>query len=276
MSFLTLRNPPNFGTRALAAALFLGGAHGALAQPAPAGQEASARPAEPPALVERSGSQISVTGYVAAVTVEAVKRELSASDGAKIGTLVIESAGADIDPLLDLGRMIHARKMTVQVKRVCAWGCATFLAPAAERLIAPRGSILLFFPILFAQKQLAAQAAGTPDEPKFRDLLERQAAYFREIDVDPDKAYGIGETALVVKAAMAAAGRADQPLIVPDPDYLRKCLGISSIEMPDYTIADSSALAHISQHTPIAFLIDGKIYYEGKEVATFDPPCIAG
>lgn len=264
-------------SRSLIAALFLRAAPAALAQSsppvqAPLEEEAVAAPS---AVVERSGSRISIAGDVAAATVETVKRHMSGPEGAKVDTLVIYSTGGDFDALIALGRLVHARKMTVQVERVCAGACATFVAPAAKRLVAAKGSLLVFFPILTAQRQMAAQAAGTADEKKFQDLFERQAGYFRELNVDPDKAYAIGETALIVKAALAATGKQDQPLIVADASYFQKCLDIGSVEMPDYTVADSSALAHVSQHTPIAFLIDGKIYYEGKAVANYDPTCSA-
>lgn len=275
MSLLPRHGAGRLLSRSVSAAMFLGAAPAALAQSSPPADAAASAPAAPSAVVERSGSRISVSGQVAAATAEAVKRHMSAPEGAEVDTLVIFSTGGDFDALIDLGRLIHARKMTVQVERVCAGPCAAFLAPAAERLVASRGSLLVFFPILTAQRQMAAQAAGTTDEKKFQDLFERQASYFRELGVDPDKAYAIGETALTVKAALAETGRSDQPLIVPDADYFRKCLGIGSVEMPDYTVADSSALAHVSQHTPIAFLIDGKIYYEGKALANYDPSCSA-
>jgi hypothetical protein len=264
----------NFLYRFLAAVLFVGATAGAQAQTPPS-QAGAAGAGPEAAIVQRTGTRVAITGYVAPATVEAFKRELSAPDGATIGSLVINSAGGDVDQMIALGKLIHARKMTIQVERVCGGPCAVFLVPATERLVASRGSLLVYIPIFYAQQQMAAQAAGTPDEPKSREAFARQASYFRELGVEPDNGYAIGETALVVKAALATAGKPDQPLIVPDANYLRKCLGISSVEMPDYSIADSSALAHVSQHTPLAFLIDGKIYYEGKEVATFAPTCSA-
>ena len=238
-------------------------------------------------VVVRSGAQISISSKVDPALVQAVQRELSAPDGGSIDTLVIESTSGDVDSMIQLGRIVHARKMTVRVKSLCAALCAALLAPAAERLVVPKGSFLIFTPLISSAtpdhwKRTGAQpqdgtapsaATLTAVAKVIRHVVERQNAYFKELNVDPDRVYAATDTISVMKAALAAAGKSDKPLMMPDAAYLHKCLGIASVDMPDFTVSDSKMLAHIGK-TPIAFLIDGELYYEGVKVATFQPPCL--
>lgn len=237
--------------------------------------------------VARSGGQISITGDLAPATVQAVQHALAAPDGSAIHTLVIESTGGDIDSAMQLGRIVHARKLTVRIQRVCATVCAELLVPGAAHLVVPRGAVLVFTQMVSPgalppnQKQDESQSGGvatpaiasSPMAKIMNDAIARQNAYFNDMKVNPDRVYAAANSIYVMKAALAAAGRADSPSLVPDASYLHDCLSIASVEMPDFTVSDSAKLAHMGK-SPIAFLIDGNIYYEGTKIATFRPSCL--
>jgi hypothetical protein len=104
-------------------------------------------------------------------------------------------------------------------------------------------------------------------------MEQQNAAYFRDINVDPQLAYGIGEALVVVKAALAGKGETQSPWMLPDAAYLHNCLHISSVEVPHYTIAETKDHIGEGGKTAFAFLIDGKIYFNGEAVADYDPPC---
>lgn len=281
--------PSRVGLRPILSALgaaLLVGTSAAIAQPestengrrAPSSQAAPAAPAKMPATVTRSGHQVFVTCNqtdhyncdVVAATVDSVKRALAGPSGA-VDTMVLEDTGGDIEPILELGRLIHEHKLTIQIQNACVGPCATFLAPAAERLVVPKGSFVVFFPIYSMEQQFVS--GGGAQALRLQKDIELQNSYFRELNVEPEKAYGIGDAALVVKSALAAAGEAKAPLVVPDATCLHNCLRIPSVEMENYTIVDTKDHAGNGNKAALAFLIAGKIYFDGKPLANYHPPC---
>jgi hypothetical protein len=225
--------------------------------------------AEPPAVVSRKGQQISISGHVAPATMQAVQRELASSDAAVINTLIIQSAGGEMDSMIQLGSIVRERKWTVQVERVCATICAAYLAPAAARLVVPADSFLLFTPIFSPDTK---PNTSSPDEANaLRTAVERQNGYFKLLGIDADRIYAVARAVETLQSKLAAVGK-PAPFLSVDGDYLRHCLGAASVDVPKYTIADSKRLAHRAS-VPFAFLIDGKLFYEGEEVAPFQPAC---
>jgi hypothetical protein len=222
----------------------------------------------PAPVVTRSGEQISITGGLDPATVQAVQRELAAPGGGAINTLAIESTGGNLDSAMQLGRIVHARKLTIRIRKVCAVFCAELLVPAAKHVIVPKGALLVFTQMI-SPGTLNANSKQTEVIDK---VIARQNAYFKELNVNPDMVYAAANTAYVMKAALSAIGRTDSPSLVPDASYLHNCIGIASVEMPDFTVSDSAKLAHVGKN-PIAFLIAGNIYYEGIKLAAFQPHC---
>ena len=113
-----------------------------------------------------------------------------------------------------------------------------------------------------------------PPPPKLPDFIRRgmqhvidqQNEYWRELKVNPESFYALAEFMDLMDSILASQGKTEKPQIVPDEAYVRQCLGPHVVEMPEYTIADSTKLAHINKDDPLAFLIAGKIFYEGKRL----------
>ena len=216
----------------------------------------------PAAKVARFGNEISISGFVEPSTLQAVKRELSSPDGATIDTLVVESTGAEHDTILELGRVVRARKLTLKVKTLCGAPCAKFQIPAAVRVVVQRPSMIIIGRVM------------RPPPPKLPDFIRRgmqhvidqQNEYWRELKVNPESFYALAEFMDLMDSILASQGKTEKPQIVPDEAYVRQCLGPHVVEMPEYTIADSTKLAHINKDDPLAFLIAGKIFYEGKRL----------
>ena len=253
------------------------------AQPpsAPASSPASAQAAQQvQATVTRSGHQLIVSCNqaefyncdIVPATIDDVRRALTAPDGGAINTMLVQETGGDIDANLALGRLIHQRKLTVEVQKLCVGLCAIIVAPAAARLVVPKGSGLVFVPLHSMMQKMAANM-GPQGTEIFKALDARMAAYFQELNLDPQIPYGIGEAALVVKAALAAGGGTQEPVIVADSAFLHNCLHIPSVDAHDYTIAETKE--HVGQDGKAAraLLIKGKIYFDGKPVVDYDPPC---
>jgi len=267
---------------AVATALLIGiGPARAQAPSAPANPPASSQAAqEVPATVTRSGHQLIVSCnqtefyhcYIVPATIDDVTRAFAAPDASAIDTIVIQETGGDIDANLALGRLIHQHKLTVEIQRLCAALCAIVVAPAAAHLVVPKGSGLVFVPLHSMMQKMAANM-GPQGMEILKALDAKIATYFRELNLDPQIPYGIGEATLVVKTALAAGGGTQEPLIVADSAFLHKCLRIPSVDVPDYTIAETKE--HVGQNGkgPTAFLIKGKIYFDGKPVVDYDPPC---
>lgn len=266
----------------IAAALLIGvGVAEAQPPSAPAGSQAPSQAAQQvPATVTRSGHQLIVSCNqtefyncnVVPATIDDVTRAFAAPDGGAIDTMVIQETGGDIDANLALGRLIHQHKLTLEVQKLCGGLCAMVLAPAAAHIAIPKGSGLIFLPLHSWMQKLAANMG-----PQGADILKAMdakfAAYFQELNLDPQTPYGIGEAALLVKAAIAAGGGTQEPFIEADSAFLQYCLRIPSVDAHDYTIAETKEHAGRDGKGPVAFLIRGKIYFDGKPVVDYDPPC---
>jgi hypothetical protein len=221
--------------------------------------------------VTRAGDEISISGNVQPATIQAVQRDLAASDGRTINTVVVNSTGGDLASMITLGRLIHTRKMTLRINAFCAAYCAALLAPATAHLVVPKGSFLVFTPIL-AQNNFSdfgvSHSVGTA-------LLTRQENYWKELAVNPGYIYAIVGTLPAMKSALAAAGRRSAPVLVPDAAYMHKCLGVASVDMPAFTIAASRTFAHLGPHKrAVAYLIKQALVYDGTTIGRFDPPCL--
>jgi len=232
------------------------------------------------ATVTRSGHQLIVScnqakDYncnIVGSTADDVQRALAAPDGGAIDTIVIQETGGDGDPIIALGRLIRAHKLTLEVQRLCAGPCVAFLAPAAARFVVPNGALVVSLPIHSIMRKIATDL-GPQGAEVLKNMERQNDAYFAELNVDPQMAYGIGETAFVVKTALAAKGDMREPVVVPDAAFLHNCLRIPAVDMQDYTMAQMKE--HVGQDgkAPLAYLIKGKIYFEGNAVADYDPPC---
>jgi len=227
---------------------------------------------EPAPMVTRSGNQISISGQVTPATLQAVQRELSVAKSQSVDTLVIDSTGGDLVSMIQLGTIVNGRKMAVRVNGLCASICAAFLAPAARHLVVPKGSFLVFSPISSPDDYSREVNVSAIKAEAIRWSLERQNAYFRKLNLDPNRIYAVGQAISDMQSALTVAGKTDQPSIVLDAAYLRDCLGVSSVEIPEFNTSESKAFAHVLKR-PIAFLINGEIFYEGTEVIPFRPQC---
>jgi hypothetical protein len=264
---------------AITAALLIGvGVADAQPPSAPAGPPVASQTAQ--ATVTRSGHQLIVSCNqtefyncdIVPATIDDVRRAFAAPDGGAIDTMLVQETGGEIDANLALGRLIHQHKLTVEVHRACVALCAIVVAPAAAHLVIPKGSGLVFVPLHSTIQKMTANM-GSQGADILKALDAKFAAYFQELNLDPQIPYGIGEAALVVKAALAAGGGTQEPVIVADSAFLHNCLRIPAVEMQDYTMAQMKE--HLGQDgkAPLAYLVKGKIYFDGKPVVDYDPPC---
>ena len=165
---------------------------------------------------------------------------------------MVSLTGGDLKSMVALGHVIRARKLTLRVNGFCAADCSAMLAPAAVQLVVPKGSILLFTPLLarsnFADFGVSDRAGAA--------LIAEQNAYWVSLHVNPASIYAIAATIPTMKAALAAAGRSGAPVLVPSADFLRKCLAVASVDMAAFGIADSRTWAHLGPHKrAVAYLI---------------------
>ena len=227
--------------------------------------------ADASAKVTRSGKEISVSGNVQPPTVQAVERDLSAAGGKAINTLVVSSTGGDLKSMMALGHIIRARRLTLRVNGFCAAYCSAMLAPAAVNLVVPKGSFLVFTPLL-ARDNFADFGVSDRVGPA---LIAEQNAYWASLHVNPASIYAIAATIPTMKAALAAAGRSSAPVLVPSAAFLHKCLGVASVDMTAFSSADSRTWAHLGPHKrAVAYLIKSALVYDGATIARFDPPCL--
>jgi hypothetical protein len=130
------------------------------------------------------------------------------------------------------------------------------------------GSILRAKPHAFM-----AWLAQSDDEARaVRNVVAIKNDYFYGVNIDPTRIYAFFRPITQMWAARAANGNGDRPMVIPDSAYFAKCLGVASVDMATYSLDDSKRLAHKFK-IPIAFLLSGKLVYEGREIAPFQPGC---
>jgi hypothetical protein len=120
-------------------------------------------------------------------------------------------------------------------------------------------------------------------EPRLRDPVQREKAeaedkvmkkvlleqdtYFRSLGLDPSQVYSSMNVWLHAMHQIRLRSPGTKTVgFVPDSNFLSRCMGFSQVQWPSPTIEDSRKLAHQGA-TPLAAMVDGKIYYEGNLIS---------
>lgn len=223
--------------------------------------------------------ELVLSGPITSEAVDGIARSLEGGAGGRV--LRVNSPGGDADAAMRLGRVIHQRGVQVNVERVCATVCALYLLPASPRVSFENGAVILFAqmpsPQLYAIGQARAAQPGTSAEDRaridgeqatLRRVLVAQDGFYRAIGVDPSRMYRTMDAWMDLNRAARAAGRGGQPIgLMPDLDFLQRCLGLNNIGWRRLSIEDSVRLAHIGR-SPLAVMVDGETYYEGTKLSS--------
>jgi hypothetical protein len=252
---------------AMAAILALAGAISASAQAAQPRAAASAA-------VARSGGDIRLDGRIDAAALAAVQR--LAGQGAPPRALIVTSADAEPDAAMQLGRLVRRHAMEVRVEGLCASFCAFYLAPAARLLTVPAGSMVGFTTILHpAELGIAEALLSHPDtllihrprliklRDQLRPLLDAQAAYFREIGVDGEKAVKIAALMNGV-AQRLRQENSNRLMLVADAGFLKECLGVGEVAGAAPLPGETRNVGG-SPRPLVAFVIARRVYHQAAD-----------
>lgn len=193
--------------------------------------------------------------------------------------LIINSPGGNVDAAIRLARLVRERHLEVKVRRVCGSVCALFVIPAASRVTFEGDAVPLFgqmvspqwFTLLGQQESQPGlseeeRARSSQLRAVMRRLLVDQDRFFRAIGADPTRIYRLMNIWMETNRILRASERTTENVgIVPDLRFFEQCLGLTNMDWRALTVADSARLAHIGR-TPLAFVVGGKLYYEGVEV----------
>ena len=255
----------------------------------PAGAQPTAPQRERPALVVLAGEEARFTGRITDDSVGRLERLLGSPGGARVTRLRIESGGGQGPAGMRLGRILHARGMDLIVSRACGSSCALYALPAARRVVLEEGALILLHqfasPLLrqVGSEELRRHGRVDPGEQsrwerwdaEMQRVIEAQNLFYADIGIDPARMNLIMEVWVELQGRARAAGKLGSGNIAfaPDRAFLRDCLGFANGAWRDFTVADSNVSARVAA-TPVAFLIEGRLYFEGDELPGLAFTCV--
>lgn len=154
-------------------------------------------------VVERAGDAIVYRGHLDAQANARVAELLQ--DGG-VRWLRITSGGGEVNLGMDLGELVRAHRLDVEVADYCASSCANYVFPAGVRKRLPAGSLVVWhgsaiqqgvddpasLDFADAERQLGRALTGAERAAAFESLRaygqaarQRQAAFFAALGVDP-------------------------------------------------------------------------------------------
>lgn len=152
-----------------------------LASVGPAGAQAQGRPAT---VVEAVDDAVIFRGRIDA---RAAARFMELLRAPKITRLVISSGGGNVAAALDMALAVHARRLDVDVPRICHSSCANYIFPAGRRKTVGRPGAVAWHGNMTHALYLH-QAGKEPLDPQplesARELAGREAEFYRRIGVD--------------------------------------------------------------------------------------------
>ena len=248
-----------------------------------------ARRAPPQVVVE--GDALVLAGSITKEMLRETRIQLGAHD--EVRKVRISSPGGDAEVAMDLALLFREAKYEVIVEGRCASACALYIAPAATTLtIAPSGLVAFhqmpspLFRYIVTEQLKRDSSLDEADRAKRLQALNatldrvmtKQEAFYRSINIDPRNVFRTTQIQVDLVAALKSRGVAFNLAtlsFVPDRDFVTRCLGYSGAAWKQYTIQDSINFAAIPG-TQLAFIIDGKLYYDGKMIGTKSYSCDAG
>lgn len=248
-----------------------------------------ARRAPPQVVVE--GDALVLAGSITKEMLRETRIQLGAHDGVR--KVRISSTGGDAEAAMDLALLFREARYEVIVEGLCASSCALYIAPAATSLtIAPSGLVAFhqmpspLYRYIVTELLKRDSSLDEADREKRLQALNvtmdrvmtKQEAFYRSINIDPRNVFRTTQIQVDLVAALKSRGVAFNLatlLFVTDRDFVTSCLGYSGTAWKQYTVQDSINFAAIPG-TQIAFIIDGKMYYDGKVISTKSYGCDAG
>jgi hypothetical protein len=228
-----------------------------------------------PAAVQLAGREIRFSGLIDNRAVDRLEMLLRSGPGRRVTQLRIESAGGDGFAGLRLGRLLHDRRLTLHVGRVCASACAVYALPAARTVILDGDSIILMHQ--FASPLMARLIARGLEighfDPARRQrwearqlevtrLIEAQGPFYRSLGLDPERMNRIMIVYADLSRRVTPMNLGDDVPFVPDADFLRDCLGLTNGPWRSHTASDSEETR--IGGLPVGYLIGGQLYFGGR------------
>lgn len=242
-----------------------------------------------PVVVE--GDALVLAGTITKEMLRETRIQLGAHD--EVRKVRISSGGGDAEAAMDLALLFREARYEVIVEGFCASSCALYIAPAATSLtIAPGGMVAFhqmpspLFRYLVTEQLKRDPTFGEEERAKRLEALDatldrimtKQEAFYRSINIDPRNVFRATQIQVDLIAALKSRGftvNVAKLSFVPDRDFLTRCLGYSGTAWKQYTPQDSLKYAALNGRM-MAFIIDGKMYYEGKVISTKSYGCDAG
>lgn len=202
----------------------------------------------------------------------------------------ITSTGGDAEAAMDLALLFREAKYEVIVEGVCASSCALYIAPAATNLTIAPGGLVAFHQMpsplyRYIITELLKRDSSLDEADLAKRLMAlnatmdrvmtKQQAFYRSINIDPRNVYQTTQIQIDLRSALKSRGAAvnlSTLSFVPDRDFVIDCLGYSGTAWKSYTPQDS--INYASQNgRPFAFIIEGKIYYNGEVISAKSYSC---
>lgn len=260
-----------------------------LAAEAPQGDAVVGDPGRrPPPRVAVEGDALVLGGSISKEMLRETRIQLDAHG--EVRKVRISSPGGDAEAAMDLALLFREAGYEVIVEGRCASSCALYIAPAATTLTITPSGLVAFHqmpsPLYRYMITEGLKRASSLDEVERAKRLEalnatldrimtRQEAFYRSINIDPRNVFRTTQIQVELAAALKSRGvTVDFATLsfVPDRDFVNRCLGYSGAAWKQYTVQDSINFAAIPG-TQFAFIIDGKLYYDGQVISTKSYSC---
>lgn len=234
--------------------------------------------AAPVAPVRVEGQVLVISGSLNKAAYSAAKVELDANPNIRVVSL--SSSGGDAEAAMDLAELLRTRNLSVRIETVCASSCALYVAPAARELSLGDDALVAFHqmpsPLFrYITSEVVKQDSALTETQRSQRLIAlgtmldrvmaRQNRFYRAIGVDPTRIYPTTDIMVDIRDAIKARALPidfAKVVIVPDADYLTRCMGYPAGPWRRYVSADSVRYArYLGKH--VTFIIDGRLYYEG-------------
>lgn len=242
----------------------------------------------PPPRVAVEGDALVLAGSITKEMLRETRVQLEAHG--EVRKVRISSGGGDAEAAMDMALLFREARYEVIVEGLCASSCALYIAPAATKLtIAPNGLVAFHqmpSPLYrYIVTELLKRESSLDEVERAKRLetlnamldriMTKQEAFYRSISIDPRNVFRTTQIQVDLVAALKSRGFAvnvDMLFFVPDRDFVTSCLGYGGTAWKQYTPEDSLKYAAMNGMM-WAFIIDGKIYYEGKVISTKSYGC---
>lgn len=245
------------------------------------------------AQVKIRGDELRITGKIDRSTSSAFSALMHGPNSRGIISVRVNSTGGDARPTLEIASWIRDRKLKLIVDQICGSACAAYLLPAAsEARFEPGATINLHHMPSPLFTRIAVKWSKRKDGVETRSgqrlsaasleaglnrLISDQRAFYKSLHVDPLRMESIMDVWVELRARLQALGKpvdADKISFVPDNHFIQQCLGLHDVKWRNFDTAESIVYARRGNE-PQAFLINGRLYFEGALISPKDFSCSA-